>query len=96
MTRDFRTVLTAAALASALFAASAAAAPLSLYPFERPQAPQAAAYAPVETEEAAELPSRFKRQVVGYPTNEEPGTVVVDTPNTFLYQIGRASCRERV
>ena len=93
MTRDFRTVLTAAALASALCAASAAAAPLSLYPFERPQAPQAAAYAPVETDEATELPSRFKRQVVGYPTNEEPGTVVVDTPNTFLYLVlgnGRA------
>ncbi len=39
------------------------------------------------------MPSRFKRQVVSYATNEAPGTVVVDTPNTYLYLVlgqGRA------
>jgi lipoprotein-anchoring transpeptidase ErfK/SrfK len=93
MTRHFRTAFAAAALATALCATSAAAAPLSLFPFERQQAPQPTAYAPVETEEAAELPSRFKRQVVSYPTQEPPGTIVVDTPNTYLYLVvggGRA------
>lgn len=33
------------------------------------------------------LEERFKRQVVRYPTAEEPGTIVVDTPNKFLYFI---------
>ena len=51
--RQLRTALTAAAVVGALSATSAAAAPLSLFPFERPQAPQASAYAPVETEEPA-------------------------------------------
>ena len=90
---SLRTALTAAAVVAALSATSAAAAPLSLFPFERPQAPQVSAYAPVETEDAAELPQRFKRQVVSYPTQEAPGTVVVDTPNTYLYLVlggGRA------
>ena len=42
---------------------------------------------------AAELPSRFKRQVVNYPTNEAPGTIVIDTPNT--YPLSRARQRPR-
>jgi lipoprotein-anchoring transpeptidase ErfK/SrfK len=93
-----RTALPAAAFAAAI-STSAAAAPLSLFPFEQPQAPrpyqapQATAYAPIETEETAELPSRFKRQVVNYATIEAPGTVIIDTPNTYLYLVlgnGRA------
>ena len=88
MTRHIRAVLITAALASALCATSAAAAaPLSLFPFERPQAPQVTAYAPVETEQAIERPSRFKRQVVPYATAEAPGTIIVDTPNTYLYLV---------
>jgi lipoprotein-anchoring transpeptidase ErfK/SrfK len=34
---------------------------------------------------AAETPARLRRQVVDYPTSEPPGTVIVDTPNTYLY-----------
>jgi lipoprotein-anchoring transpeptidase ErfK/SrfK len=84
---NLRAILTAAAFATAV-STSAAAAPLSLFPFEpQPQAPQATAYAPVETDDAAPLPSKFKRQVVSYMTNEVPGTVVIDTPNTFLYLV---------
>ena len=93
MTRQFRVAFTAAIFAGALLATSAAAAPLSLFPFEQPPAPQATAYAPVETEAPAARPSRFKRQVVNYATNEAPGTVVIDTPNTYLYLVlgnGRA------
>jgi lipoprotein-anchoring transpeptidase ErfK/SrfK len=92
---NLRSILTAAAVVAAV-STSAAAAPLALFPFEQPQvqSPQATAYAPVEVErEATELPSKFKRQVVGYATNEAPGTVVIDTPNTFLYLVlgnGRA------
>ncbi len=29
--------------------------------------------------------SRLQRQVVSYPTAEAPGTIVIDTPNTYLY-----------
>ena len=93
---NFRTVLAAAAFVGTL-STSAAAAPLGFFPFgqpyQEPQAPQAAAYAPVETEDAVELSSKFKRQVVSYPTSEAPGTIVIDTPNTFLYLVlgnGRA------
>jgi lipoprotein-anchoring transpeptidase ErfK/SrfK len=41
----------------------------------------------------AELPARLKRQIVAYATHEAPGTIVVDTPNTYLYYVlggGRA------
>lgn len=40
-----------------------------------------------------ELPARLRRQIVSYPTSEAPGTIVIDTPNTYLYYVlggGRA------
>jgi lipoprotein-anchoring transpeptidase ErfK/SrfK len=40
-----------------------------------------------------ELPARFRRQVVDYPVREAPGTIVIDTPHTYLYYVlgnGRA------
>jgi lipoprotein-anchoring transpeptidase ErfK/SrfK len=30
---------------------------------------------------------RLRRQVVDYPTREAPGTIVIDTPNTYLYLV---------
>jgi lipoprotein-anchoring transpeptidase ErfK/SrfK len=95
-----RTTLSAAALAAAV-STSAFAGPLPLFPFQQLEpyhTPRSTAYAPVETEThvnkapAAEAPaaatqSRFKRQVVNYPTSEAPGTVVIDTPNTYLYLV---------
>jgi lipoprotein-anchoring transpeptidase ErfK/SrfK len=33
------------------------------------------------------LPAHLRRQVVFYPTKEPPGTIVVDTPNTYLYLV---------
>ena len=91
-----RSSLTAVALAAAV-STSAFAGPLPLFPFEplaAPQyAPRAAAYAPVqapvEVEEQAPAAShaRFKRQVVNYATSEAPGTVIIDTPNTYLYLV---------
>ncbi len=38
-----------------------------------------------ETNASAEIPARLRRQVVDYLTSEAPGTVIVDTPNTYLY-----------
>jgi lipoprotein-anchoring transpeptidase ErfK/SrfK len=38
-----------------------------------------------ETDVTAETPARLRRQVVDYSTVEPPGTIIVDTPNTYLY-----------
>jgi lipoprotein-anchoring transpeptidase ErfK/SrfK len=51
--------------------------------------------APVEeqTEQGYETPAQFRRQVVAYNGSEAAGTVIIDTPNTFLYLVmgnGRA------
>ncbi len=35
----------------------------------------------------AQLPPQFKRQVVAYQTNEPAGTIIIDTPNTYLYLV---------
>ena len=90
---SIRSSLGLAALAGVLLVSSHAnaASPLSLFPFlqQQPEASQAMAYAPQNeaVEETAELPAKFKRQVVSYATNEAPGTVIVDTSNTFLYLV---------
>jgi lipoprotein-anchoring transpeptidase ErfK/SrfK len=34
---------------------------------------------------AKQLPAQFRRQLVDYPTVEPPGTIIIDTPNTYLY-----------
>jgi lipoprotein-anchoring transpeptidase ErfK/SrfK len=71
---------------------SAAAAPLPLFPFTLSPpvqaAPPPAQIAPSDDEDATfELPARLKRQVVNYPTREAPGTIIIDTPNTYLYYV---------
>ena len=35
----------------------------------------------------AHLRNDFRRQVVDYRTSEAPGTIIVDTPNTYLYLV---------
>jgi lipoprotein-anchoring transpeptidase ErfK/SrfK len=44
-------------------------------------------------QEAGALPAHLRRQIVSYTTREAPGTIIVDTPNTYLYYVlgnGRA------
>ncbi len=78
--------------AAASFAATASASPF--FPFGPPNQSAPMVQAPVdESDDTAELPARYKRQVVDYRTNEAPGTIVIDTPNTYLYLVignGRA------
>jgi lipoprotein-anchoring transpeptidase ErfK/SrfK len=78
--------------AATSFASTASASPF--YPFGHPSQPAPMMQAPAdESDDTAELPARFKRQVVDYRTNELPGTIVIDTPNTYLYLVlgnGRA------
>ncbi len=40
-----------------------------------------------ETNQSAELPPQFHRQLVAYVTTEPAGTVIIDTPHTFLYLV---------
>jgi len=74
------------------FATPAHSAPLYPFGYQAPQVQQA----PQVDEDVAEgfqLPERFKRQVVAYATAEAPGTIIIDTPNTYLYLVlgnGRA------
>ncbi|HWM83634.1 MAG TPA: L,D-transpeptidase [Pseudolabrys sp.] len=49
--------------------------------------------AAVAGDEDAQLPARLQRQIVRYDTREPPGTIVIDTPHTYLYYVlgdGRA------
>jgi lipoprotein-anchoring transpeptidase ErfK/SrfK len=68
---------------------------LGRYPYSDPRASPSqdrstviAAYPPEyqpERAPAKELPPQFHRTVVDYPTIEPPGTIIIDTPNTYLY-----------
>jgi lipoprotein-anchoring transpeptidase ErfK/SrfK len=40
-----------------------------------------------ETGKPKELPANLKKQLVDYPTREPAGTLVIDTPNTYLYLV---------
>jgi lipoprotein-anchoring transpeptidase ErfK/SrfK len=89
-------VWTAAALGSLVLSAvtlssSARASPSPLFSFllmpsMQMQLPQAQT-APLNGDEGAEMPARLKRRIVSYATREAPGTVIIDTPNTYLYYV---------
>jgi lipoprotein-anchoring transpeptidase ErfK/SrfK len=84
--------LGALALGSIAFSGAAAATPLQLFPFFMIPAPQSAppsvqSAPPGDEGTVVEMPSRLKRQIVGYATREAPGTVIIDTPNTYLYYV---------
>jgi lipoprotein-anchoring transpeptidase ErfK/SrfK len=93
MTKHSR-LRTAAALvalvaATAISTSTASANPFN--PFEAlfgPLQPQVTAppYAN-PSEDTTEPRSEFRRQIVNYRTSEAPGTIIVDTPNTYLYLV---------
>jgi lipoprotein-anchoring transpeptidase ErfK/SrfK len=41
----------------------------------------------VPADQDAQMDPRFQRQMVSYPTREQPGTIIVDTANTYLYLV---------
>jgi lipoprotein-anchoring transpeptidase ErfK/SrfK len=62
------------------------------YAYARPQnpyygQPQYAPTVEAAPDQDAQLDPRFQRQIVNFPTREAPGTVIVDTTNTFLYYV---------
>ena len=40
-----------------------------------------------ESNQLAELPPQFRRQLVAYVPAEPAGTIIIDTPHTFLYLV---------
>ena len=98
-----RAVAVSAVTISAIaFAGPAEAAPVQLFPFFPPmpqmatpqplqpyQPYQATPYqaAPSQDQDAVEMPARFRRQTVAYASREPAGTVIIDTPNTYLYYV---------
>jgi lipoprotein-anchoring transpeptidase ErfK/SrfK len=84
----------ALAIGSIVFSGSATAAqPTQLFPFflatpiEAAPAPSVEAVPSEDEGTVFELPARLRRQVVSYATREAPGTVIIDTPNTYLYYV---------
>lgn len=79
------------------FAATLSPASAQTFAFAPAVNPNAAVFQQVMPEEEADPAQaarpELRRQIVNYPTNEPAGTIVVDTPNTFLYYVlggGRA------
>ena len=56
-------------------------------PAEPVQEPAVQDRAPRDIDDAAALDPRLRRQVVSYTGREAAGTVIVDTPNTYLYYV---------
>ena len=90
-TRFAAMALGALAIGATGFSAPATAAPLPLFPFFLPQielAPPPVQAVPQDEEDrSVEIPARLRRQVVNYASREAPGTVIIDTPNTYLYLV---------
>jgi len=85
------------AISTIVFSGSATAAPQNRpFPFfflpppmqqQDVVAPPAVEYATPSEEQTFQLPARLRRQVVSYATREAPGTIIIDTPNTYLYYV---------
>jgi len=76
----------AGAVVAVLLGGPAFSQSLSYLPIDRDGAILANA-APEGDQTAAgdELPAPLRRQIVSYPSNEAPGTIIIDTAHTFLY-----------
>lgn len=87
-------IISIAALAAATVAAGGSAQAqtfASLFAPQQQYAPQQQAVEAMPADEDAtqdaQLDPRLQRQIVNYRTNEAPGTIIVDTPNTYLYLV---------
>jgi lipoprotein-anchoring transpeptidase ErfK/SrfK len=83
---------TAVALAAALWSTAAFAGPFAFFepparastPFDQVLRDRGPVEEPADT---ADVAANLRRQVVAYPTSEAPGTIVIDTPHTYLYLV---------
>src|SRR4030088_2515522 len=72
--------------ATAISTTAVSANPLEFLGNSNYQPVQAPAYAN-PNEDSSEMRADLKRQIVSYRTNEAPGTIIIDTPNTYLYLV---------
>jgi len=82
--------LGAVAIGTIAWSGAATATPLQLFPFiltPAPSAPPVQAAPSADEGTAVEMPARLRRQIVSYATREAPGTVIIDTPHTYLYYV---------
>jgi lipoprotein-anchoring transpeptidase ErfK/SrfK len=99
---SIRCLAFASAMAAAFFATAASANPLEFFPFGQPFSYQQREAVPAppfardsygrdsyarDSYDDAQPGDRFRRQVVDYPSREAAGTVIVDTPHTYLYYV---------
>jgi len=75
------TAIALGAIVTLTFSHTAGADPLPMY--------QLAMASPAQTAPSRDgvVAERLKRQLVNYATREAPGTVIIDTPNTYLYLV---------
>jgi len=75
------TAVALGAIVTLTFSHTAGADPLPLY--------QLAMASPAQTAPSQDgvVAERLKRQLVNYATREAPGTIIIDTPNTYLYLV---------
>lgn len=86
MSKKSYSTATLTALIAATALSCGAANAQSLYGYAPAQSQIAPQYdALSEQEAAAPIDPRLQRQIVGFSTNEKPGTIVIDTANTYLY-----------
>src|SRR5262249_50509149 len=81
-----------AALIGAVALSCRSASAESLFTFPVPPgltqiAPQAVEPAPAEERDDEQVDPRLQRQTVNYPRTETAGTIIIDTPHTFLYYV---------
>jgi lipoprotein-anchoring transpeptidase ErfK/SrfK len=85
------TVLIGGPTAAQSLAYNNAPPPFPFFPplFAQPQIQPEPAREPVEAkpDSGAEVPPHLRRQIVSYSGKEPAGTIVVDTPNTYLYYV---------
>src|SRR4051794_31964343 len=86
-----KSILMATIALGATFACSGAQAQMFAFfapPPEQQIAPQAVAPLPAEpSEDAQQTDPRLRRQLVDYRGKESAGTIVIDTPHTYLYLV---------
>jgi lipoprotein-anchoring transpeptidase ErfK/SrfK len=80
------------AVGAVALSGSAAATPVQLFPFiplppMQAAPPPAVEATPSDEGVVRELPAHLRRQIVAYTRREAPGTIVIDTPNTYLYYV---------
>jgi len=79
----------ATVIAATAFATSASANPFFFLDqiFQPPQMQAPVEQAMPGVDEPTEAPARFRRAVVDYRSSDAPGTIIIDTPNTYLYLV---------